>query len=562
MAIENGHAGLDQCNGDQHDASDSEQALGEPETWLGPSGQPRINRIEYIRLIEQALVGLGFKDVAQHLETSSGVQHQAQEVSHFRTAILRGAWDEAVELLGQLRLGNSDSLSRAKFLLLEQKYLEAIQARDLTTAVKCLRSELAPLKLEPNRLHQLAACILATTPAALSIAASWSGPPSSRQLLLADLQDVVPPEVMLPERRLEVLVGQALQSQVASCPFHNAQPAAISLLQDFQCGQEQIPTCTTQILTDHTDEVWFVAFSHSGTMLASASKDKSAIVWDVRPGQRRVTKRCVLLGHHEVIVTLAWSPDDSLIATCSTDKSVRVWRVADGTCRQTFTQHTKPVSSVAWMPDGIRLLSGSTDKYIYMLDTQTGGKLQSWKGHIVHDLIVSHDGRYLISTTSERKVRVYDMEKEEEKAGWSIVEGDSIMSLALTSDSKFLLVNLVKQQIHLWPLSTGPLGRTHGEPLQVYEGLQERRGRFVVRPCFGGFNEAFVLSGSEECKVYVWHRSTGELLASLEGHSGTVNAVSWNPVNHQMFASASDDKSIHIWGLEPDLDSADGNSKL
>ena len=76
-----------------------------------------------------------------------------------------------------------------------------------------------------------------------------------------------------------------------------------------------------------------------------------------------------------------------------------------------------------------------------------------------------------------QQVRVYDMEKEEEKVGWSIVEGDSIMSLALTRDSKFLLVNLIKQQIHLWPLSTGPLGRNHGEPLQVYEGLQERRGR-------------------------------------------------------------------------------------
>lgn len=54
--------------------------------------------------------------------------------------------------------------------------------------MKCLRSELAPLKLEADRLHQLAACILATTPAALSIAAAWSGPPSSREHLLADLQ--------------------------------------------------------------------------------------------------------------------------------------------------------------------------------------------------------------------------------------------------------------------------------------------------------------------------------------------------------------------------------------
>ena len=78
-----------------------------------------------------------------------------------------------------------------------------------------------------------------------------------------------------------------------------------------------------------------------------------------------------------------------------------------------------------------------------------------------------------------QQVRVFDMEEEEEKAAWSIVEGDSISSLALTQDSRFLLVNLIKQQIHLWPLAATPHGRAPNEPLQVYEGLQERRGRYV-----------------------------------------------------------------------------------
>ena len=119
MVIENGH-----CNGDQHDASDSEHGLGEQETWLGSPGQPRINRAEYIRLIEQALHGLGFEDVAKQLEASSGVQHQAREVTQFRRAILQGDWDQAVELLSRMKLGNSESFSRAKFLVLEQKYLE------------------------------------------------------------------------------------------------------------------------------------------------------------------------------------------------------------------------------------------------------------------------------------------------------------------------------------------------------------------------------------------------------------------------------------------------------
>lgn len=52
-------------------------------------------------------------------------------------------------------------------------------------------------------------------------------------------------------------------------------------------------------------------------------------------------------------------------------------------------------------------------------------------------------------------------------------------------------------------------------------------------------------------KVYVWHRDTGVNVHILEGHGGgSVNAVAWNTKHGGMFASASDDRTVRVWGLD------------
>jgi len=60
----------------------------------------------------------------------------------------------------------------------------------------------------------------------------------------------------------------------------------------------------------------------------------------------------------------------------------------------------------------------------------------------------------------------------------------------------------------------------------------------------------FPSSSSLDNNVYVWHKKREYPIAILDGHTRTVNCVSWNPVKHNMIASASDDTTIKIWGTK------------
>ena len=57
----------------------------------------------------------------------------------------------------------------------------------------------------------------------------------------------------------------------------------MSLVVDHLCSKESFPSTTRQIMTDHTDEVWFCRFSPDGTKFATGSKDQTLIIWDVHP---------------------------------------------------------------------------------------------------------------------------------------------------------------------------------------------------------------------------------------------------------------------------------------
>lgn len=189
-----------------------------------------INKKEFIRLLEQSLYSLGFRKAARELEQASGIDCEPGEVRTFRHAVTEGSWDRAVKLLSDLQFADDDALKKAKFLVLQEKYLEASLSRlqrqsyyqsngathtlasstqavagqvlmyllfalqalakgNTVKAVKCLRMELTPLQFDTVRLHQLANAIMCQDEEDLQKTLSWPGPEKgSRQQLLNSLQ--------------------------------------------------------------------------------------------------------------------------------------------------------------------------------------------------------------------------------------------------------------------------------------------------------------------------------------------------------------------------------------
>ncbi|KAJ0657445.1 putative transcription factor WD40-like family [Helianthus annuus] len=295
-----------------------------------------------------------------------------------------------------------------------------------------------------------------------------------------------------------------------------------------------------QILQEHQDEVWYLQFSHNGKYLASSSSDNSAIIWEVGL-DGKVSLKHRLIGHQKPVSSIAWSPEDDQILTCGIEEVVRRWDVTSGECLRVYEKGLLGSVLCSWSPDGKCVFSGLTDKSILMweMDGKEMECLNGQKTIRISDLQITSDGKFIISICKETMILLTDRESRSERC---IEEEQMIVSFTLSGDNKYLLVSLVNEELHLWSIEN------HIQLVTKYKG--HKRSRFIVRACFGGLEQAFIASGSEDSQVYIWHRGSGELIETLEGHSGAVNCTSWNPVNPHMLASASDDRSIRTWGLK------------
>ena len=216
---------LQQCAADQQAGPEHKRRCkamtATQSQFIGDSGV--INRVEYIRILQQALTELGYSQLADGLAEASNCLCEAPSVVHLRQHIVNGAWLPACEAAEACTELTTDQLSRVKYVLMQQHVLEvcdrhmyftpflsmstahaspawfsmctgpsapsrvhavlsqphlvqSIASKQYTTALQCIRTKMQPLGVCRAELHELTGCLVCENAAELMSTFSWDGP--------------------------------------------------------------------------------------------------------------------------------------------------------------------------------------------------------------------------------------------------------------------------------------------------------------------------------------------------------------------------------------------------
>ncbi|KAF6513711.1 hypothetical protein HZS61_007036 [Fusarium oxysporum f. sp. conglutinans] len=162
------------------------------------------------------------------------------------------------------------------------------------------------------------------------------------------------------------------------------------------------------LMEGHTSTVSSVVFSHDSKMVASASDDRTARIWNVETGECEQ----VLKGHTSTVSSVVFSHDSKMVASASDDSTARIWNVETGECEQVLKGHSDLVNSVVFSHDSKMVASASSDSTARIWNVETGECEQVLKGHSnwVYSVVFSHDSKMVASASDDSTARIWNVE--------------------------------------------------------------------------------------------------------------------------------------------------------
>lgn len=270
----------------------------------------------------------------------------------------------------------------------------------------------------------------------------------------------------------------------------------------------------------------------------------------------------------------------ALAAACGA--GLWLWLGGFGGPADAIFAHSAPIKSAAFASDGGWLVAGSSDTFVYRLALPTLTVAQTWAAEApVNAVAVSADGALVAAGCGSGALLLFDAAGARTTLGF---HGDEISRLGFLEDGRLLSCGW-DGAVRLWDVRRGSSVAflTHedsdDQPVWARDLALGRGGLAAVAfrdgqvallraeahtltmlhrlPAHDGGTDAVALSpagdvlasGGRDGMVRLWDVASGQLLASLSGHTRPVLALTF--VQHgQFLASAAGDNRLQLWGVQ------------
>ncbi len=316
-------------------------------------------------------------------------------------------------------------------------------------------------------------------------------------------------------------------------------------------------------LRGHGGRVRAIAFAPGGKgenrQLLSGGHDQQVKIWDLhRYEEMRILEANVVEGHRDAILGAAFSPDGQHVVTASRDRTARLWN-RDGRAIIEFKQgHQYLASTAAFYPDVRRLLTAAMDGTSRVWDLTNGAQLLVLKNTGASAAVaLSHNAKWILTggdaaAKTSGKGADDDGERTWPAQLWDAETGNlirtfaahraEVTAVAFSSDDRLIFTGDSNGRGHLWD----PQGSDNGGTLQKIHVRGITAAAFLPA---GG-----LLTASGDNSVSQWDiaaPSDGYVMKLRQTlrHPDAVASMALSPDGTTAVTTCAD-KVVRLWSLQ------------
>ncbi|MGD9632123.1 MAG: WD40 repeat domain-containing serine/threonine protein kinase [Pirellulales bacterium] len=291
-----------------------------------------------------------------------------------------------------------------------------------------------------------------------------------------------------------------------------------------------------------------IAFSHDGSRLAAACGDGAIRVWDLRDGALTT-----LRGHDGYVYGVAFNPANcDQIVSSGNDGLIRVWDV------KLSSEFLSPLPGlkvyavgmaccVAFGPDGAILAAASEAGTVQVWEARTGKLIHRLEGHELWagSVAFSPDGKLLASGSWGGVIRIWDLRSGTVIRKLRLPEHPwpvACLAFSPNADGKHLAAGYFARRLTVWDV----------ENEVVHRELCGHSG-FVTCIAFHPLDARRLISAGEDRAVRIWDVPSQREVLRLHAQTDICSGLAISP-NGRLLASASYDRTIHLWDANPLVD--------